>query len=1369
MNTIPCIPGTYDHSNGTDVSEERCVQCPEQYFQTELNQASCIACERGRFQNKPGKSFCDQVPSDKARKKVVLSSGRIEYDLVECKPGTMAKNMQCRDCPMGKVQPDAGKSACVQCLSEQYIRIDSVTGKPDRQHCDACPRPGAACNGTNKTYEGNFWHKPSVLNPNTSTNMYACVNDGCPDKGKRVMMCKDGYEGPLCAVCSEGYFPQLRSCTDCGKSGPGWASIAFFCVSLLCVIGLVVMVYKHHRFLASTGVFSHVKILVSFATVMLTVDRQFGITWPPAFQRALAALSVLSLDFGILGSLLCMVDLSFYANLLCTTLMLVALLMCIFVGYLCWRLRHHQATSHHPPDKRSTLVGVVKIKQTCLFVAVYLLLFAYPMVSVKVVELFGCHNVEGTYYLRADYSLECYTPEWKGMAMYAAAFVVTYVVGFPAFVCVKLWSYRHALRKQVQGPGQVCKLAPHGLLLGFLLDDYVLRLPCYMWETEEIVRKLLLSIISNFWSSKSVMCVATALIISLVFQLLHTRLHPFKSPACNRLQQICMSVLNTVYIVGLLVKTEAVTTSDERDVGILLVLLLVSSMLALGCGIVLEILFLRRAWARMRKLTSLLKKLPQQDPPEGSSAFYNIQIPVEESNTGDAFTPKKPEELAHLTEASKLAVVRQLSDENEGVLATFLDRVSHDPMVPLQEVTTPTLVHREGQMCVEWGRKTEESIIKKACRPEIRTKNPDFGIEHLRDTFRFRATVFSFRDIVEFILAMHADHSLSGRGGLTPGNVDPSGNWLIIGKTASNKRTSAIEKRRSLVKQRAPLSSSAGNVAKLDIEKLVKPRKTGWRFMALDFIMPNHQIVECYIRFFEMFQVADLKPAEYGDKGASVCPELSQHEMFEKWRMHDTSSAEKLQAEYNRDKTGLGQAEFAKKWDVDKQKYGGYDTDDLYGEYERDMAESNWRFDEAFQSVLSHTSELELKEFGRLFTMEGDSTHDAWAQLLNMHTSRALRRERAGSRNVSRALVTRTQARRARDSSQSAHIIDTHDVPVVENPLMKRTGTTYPEFANDTSAEGYASNPMHRTHNSSKGHSGNGRTASVESAVDAETGYTYFYNKFTGKSHWDPKSASRRGEKASVGLSDAGATTAKSDTSATAYSSNPMHSKIETPTESGKVRGDHGRTASVVSAVDPATGHTYFYNKFTGRSEWDAESASRRRVDTDYGLDGEAGSDPAKDSGEFSSSNPMHSGTFWSATAGTGAEALAATTTPPIGSKKGHHPHAVDEPRTKSKSGGTGLAKRAVHEDEQSEWLTSSKWLKQLAADSPFSKQSYYARTRHASGAGGAGSSVLDEAKKWNQQQVKEQQELDGDEGNAEDGDAQAIQQLQLPRQNAEV
>ena len=92
------------------------------------------------------------------------------------------------------------------------------------------------------------------------------------------------------------------------------------------VIALAAAVVRHRRFLASTGVFAHVKILVAFVTIMLTVDKQFGVTWPATFQRALAALSVLSLDFGILTSLLCIMSLSFYANLLCTTLLLLSLI-----------------------------------------------------------------------------------------------------------------------------------------------------------------------------------------------------------------------------------------------------------------------------------------------------------------------------------------------------------------------------------------------------------------------------------------------------------------------------------------------------------------------------------------------------------------------------------------------------------------------------------------------------------------------------------------------------------------------------------------------------------------------------------------------------------------------------------------------------------------------------------------------------------------------------------------------------------------------------------------------------------------------------------------------------------------------------------
>jgi len=202
---------------------------------------------------------------------------------------------------------------------------------------------------------------------------------------------------------------------------------------------------------------------------------------------------------------------------------------------------------------------------------------------------------------------------------------------------------------------------------------------------------------------------------------------------------------------------------------------------------------------------------------------------------------------------------------------------------------------------VKYSRKTDESILAKARRPAILESNPRFGVEHVRDTFRFKAVVFSFRDALSFIFAMDQSHELCPGGGLSPANV-----------------------------------------AKLDIAKLTKPKEWGWRFLAFDFVMPNHQIVECYVVFTEM-ELA--KKAE--DPDAAVCPELSNHEIFEKWRVVKTSAL-----------TGDGLAEF-----------------------EADKAESNRRYDAAFAQVQSHTTPAEQEAFWRPFGVDPNDPNDNGKQI----------------------------------------------------------------------------------------------------------------------------------------------------------------------------------------------------------------------------------------------------------------------------------------------------------------------------------------------------------------------------------------------------
>jgi hypothetical protein len=212
-----------------------------------------------------------------------------------------------------------------------------------------------------------------------------------------------------------------------------------------------------------------------------------------------------------------------------------------------------------------------KIWQDGLFVAMYILLFAYPVVSVKVVETFACHEVSGVRYLRADYSTRCDSTEWSAYAVYSGLWIVCYVVAFPVFVLWKLCSYREA---------QKLKEKTDLVDLHFLLSDYKSTSPVLLWEGVEMIRKLLLSVMGAFWSSKSTICIASALLVSSIFLAAHLHLSPYKSPALNRMQSLALMVLTLLYFIGLLLKTESVEASDQEALGVLMVLLAASIFLS---------------------------------------------------------------------------------------------------------------------------------------------------------------------------------------------------------------------------------------------------------------------------------------------------------------------------------------------------------------------------------------------------------------------------------------------------------------------------------------------------------------------------------------------------------------------------------------------------------------------------------------------------------------------------------------------------------------------------------------------------------------------------------------------------------------------
>jgi hypothetical protein len=86
----------------------------------------------------------------------------------------------------------------------------------------------------------------------------------------------------------------------------------------------------------------------------------------------------------------------------------------------------------------------------------------------------------------------------------------------------------------------------------------------------EMVRKLLLSVIGSFWSTKSTMSIAVALLISALFLCVHLKYRPFKNDMLDRIQTLSLTILTLLYYIGnlppsLLHTTHLTTTQSPHS------------------------------------------------------------------------------------------------------------------------------------------------------------------------------------------------------------------------------------------------------------------------------------------------------------------------------------------------------------------------------------------------------------------------------------------------------------------------------------------------------------------------------------------------------------------------------------------------------------------------------------------------------------------------------------------------------------------------------------------------------------------------------------------------------------------------------------
>jgi hypothetical protein len=398
-------------------------------------------------------------------------------------------------------------------------------------------------------------------------------------------VCATGYDHVACSLCADGYFEQFGLCVACPKSSR--TSIgALFGLSLL-LVAICSVLYMVRELLP----IDVIKLGVSMVQIIASANSAYDIPWPAAFRRFLSLLRVFLVDVVSITQASCAQPMNYYASMMVVCvglkLALVVLLLCPWLWSklatrncrLTRAVRDAQVRSKVASVKASmaaagrrrssaaramaaTLASaqstIAAINWTSVFKASFMLLFiAYPGVSLKVLRLFTCRNIEGEWWLVADMRLRCYDGRWAGFAIYGLIMAVLYVVGLPAAVLWILWRRRHKLFGSPTDPF----VASTRATFGFLYEDY--GSSAWWWEVEELLRKLLLSAVVVLIDEGSPLQVTLAVLVSGWAHVLHAMFKPWGAGSVlYSLQHGALFVTSFVFLMGLLFKVDGVSSSS---------------------------------------------------------------------------------------------------------------------------------------------------------------------------------------------------------------------------------------------------------------------------------------------------------------------------------------------------------------------------------------------------------------------------------------------------------------------------------------------------------------------------------------------------------------------------------------------------------------------------------------------------------------------------------------------------------------------------------------------------------------------------------------------------------------------------------------
>ena len=289
-----------------------------------------------------------------------------------------------------------------------------------------------------------------------------------PCKGGLDSRCENGYEGPLCSVCSSGYYKQFKTCMRCPSKK--WITGQLLMVLILVLITVAFLVWMSRRKIKKKGegrlmdmFFSKLKIVIGFYQVTYGLLDAFSyIKWPGSLETIAKYSGFLQLNVLQIAPVHCL-----FPEMRLNAFGSLSAILAINAGVICFsgiaygvhRLIIFRNQSLED-DKKSRRVSQSKeLVYRNLFFFLYVTYLSTCSKTANVLPL-ACRKIcrddkeELCYkYLKADYSVSCQGQKYNHFLV--VAYISTaYIFLLPSVALISIWRQRRVTSTEEEDAGK---------------------------------------------------------------------------------------------------------------------------------------------------------------------------------------------------------------------------------------------------------------------------------------------------------------------------------------------------------------------------------------------------------------------------------------------------------------------------------------------------------------------------------------------------------------------------------------------------------------------------------------------------------------------------------------------------------------------------------------------------------------------------------------------------------------------------------------------------------------------------------------------------------------------------------------------------